>query len=215
MQKKRSAQASAISRSGLSALLVILAITSVSPLLAGVKATSDYEPKEGDIIVQSLPNNQLTHAIVGVTESPWSHCGVVVKRNGKWKVAEAIGPVREVALDRWIKQGKNNRFQVFRLKDEHQHTVTPFLAALEPYMGRPYDIRYRMDDQNIYCSELIYKAYRDATGKELAKPDALGDLNWRPHEDFIRHIEKGHLPLDRKIITPVALTRSPLVQRVY
>ena len=42
----------------------------------------------------------------------------------------------------------------------------------------------------------------------------LGDLNWRPNESFIRKIERTHLPLKRKMITLVALTVSPLVERV-
>jgi len=37
------------------------------------------------------------------------------------------------------------------------------LACCEKYLGRPYDYRYQLDDESIYCSELIYKSFRDAT----------------------------------------------------
>jgi len=45
--------------------------------------------------------------------------------------------------------------------------------------------------------------------------ERLGDLNWKPFEAFIRSMEDGELPLDRQMITPVGLTRSPLVRRVF
>ena len=34
-------------------------------------------------------------------------------------------------------------------------------------------------------------------------------------EKFIRGMEGGRLPLDREMITPIALTRSPNVARVF
>ena len=39
-----------------------------------------YDPKEGDIIFQSLYRSGLVKAIEGCTDSPYSHCGVVVNR---------------------------------------------------------------------------------------------------------------------------------------
>ena len=41
----------------------------------------DYQPREGDIIFQSLPKMDLVLAIEGCTESKFSHCGVVIKDN--------------------------------------------------------------------------------------------------------------------------------------
>jgi hypothetical protein len=43
----------------------------------------------------------------------------------------------------------------------------------------------------------------------------LKELNWRPHEDFIRTLEGGGLPLDREIITPVDLSRAPELVKVH
>jgi len=41
---------------------------------------SSYSPKEGDIIFQALPNaSDLVRAIEGITESCYSHCGVVIR----------------------------------------------------------------------------------------------------------------------------------------
>jgi len=48
-----------------------------------------YDKREGDIVFQSLPTCELTDAIEGISKSPWSHCGVLVREHGKWMVAEA------------------------------------------------------------------------------------------------------------------------------
>jgi hypothetical protein len=72
-----------------------------------------------------------------------------------------------------------------------------------------------MDDKFIYCSELVYKAYRDATGKPLGKLAKLGDLNWRPYVATIRKYEGGDPPLDREMITPIDLSKAPQLQKVF
>jgi len=41
-----------------------------------------YAKKEGDLIFQSLPFGELTTVIEGVTDSPYSHVGLVIKKNG-------------------------------------------------------------------------------------------------------------------------------------
>ena len=72
-------------------------------------------------------------------------------------------------LARWINQARDRHYGVFRLGAKHAGHIPDFIRAARKYMGRPYDIRYRMDDEKIYCSELIFKGYRDATGEELGK----------------------------------------------
>jgi hypothetical protein len=89
------------------------------------------------------------------------------------------------------------------------------VAALRRYAGRPYDMRYGMDDETIYCSELVFKGYRDATGRTAGKVEQLGTLNWRPFEAFIREMEGGKLPLDREMITPRALSEAEQLAPLY
>ncbi|OGV72522.1 MAG: hypothetical protein A3K19_32815 [Lentisphaerae bacterium RIFOXYB12_FULL_65_16] len=165
------------------------------------------------MVFQSLPRCPLVDAIEGATGSAYSHCGIVVKSNGKWMVLEAIGPVTETSLYAWVNRGRGGAFDVYRvaLSDEK---MTRFIAEARKYLGRPYDVRYQLDDERIYCSELIYKAYLAATGEEIAPLVKLGDLNWKAFEQTIRQYEGGDPPLDRMMITPVAVSTSPKVTRV-
>ena len=173
-----------------------------------------YQPKEGDLYFQSLPRNAVVNAIEGASESPYSHCGILVRKGDEWFVLEAIGPVMETPLAKWITQARDRHYDVFRLEAEHERNIPAFIKAARKYMGRPYDIRYRMDDEKIYCSELIFKGYRDATGESLGKLVKFGDLKWVRHTPVILAIE-GSIPLNRIMITPRHLSEAKQLEKVF
>ena len=76
--------------------------------------------------------------------------------------------------------------------------------------------RYRFDDEAIYCSELIWRGWEAATGKELGTAVTLGSLNWQPYQAVIQAIEgPGNLPLDRKMITPRDLAKAKELKLVF
>lgn len=169
----------------------------------------NYAPQEGDVVFQSLPRSPLVNAIEGVTGSPYSHCGIVARRQGEWIVYEALIGVEATPLDEFLFRGRSRAFAVYRLKAEHRQHIPAMIEQAVTYLGRPYDVRYRMDDEYIYCSELIYKSYRQASGGEqLGGLVRLGDMNWQPWEATIRQFERGPVPLDREMITPRSLAAA-------
>lgn len=197
-------------------LLVLLATACVRFNVHGLAHLARYEPREGDVVFQSLPRGDLVDAIEGITRSPFSHCGVVMKNaDGRWVVHEAIGVVRETPLYLWVVRGRGGRLDAWRWREMGGRSPLALKAGLEKYSGRNYDYRYAPGDDEIYCSELVFKAYRDAYGAELGEWETLGDLNWRPFEAFIREMEGGPLPLERPMITPVGVTRSAALEKVY
>lgn len=176
----------------------------------------NYTPQEGDVVFQALPHNRLVDAIEGVTDSPYSHCGIVGKDNDKWVVFEALGKVRATPLKEFLFRGRNQGFAVYRLKDPYKKFVPDTIKNTRDLLGLPYDVRYRMDDEYIYCSELVFKAFRKAANQNLGRLVSLRSLNWEPYEETIVHFEGGPTPLDRKMITPKDLAKAdqlePLVQ---
>ena len=62
------------------------------------------------------------------------------------------------------------------LRDEHREHIPETLRCCEKYLGRPYDYRYQLDDESIYCSELIYKSFRDATNGQQLCSNCGGDI---------------------------------------
>ena len=185
------------------------------PLGALAEPPAAYAPREGDVIFQSLPRNPLVDAIEGATGSPFSHCGIVHRARAGWVVIEAIGPVKETPFAEWIAQGRRGRCAAFRLHARYQARIPAFVRAAQSYAGRPYDIHYDLDDKAIYCSELVWKAFRRATGEALGRLQTLGQLQWQPYADVIREIEDGDLPLGRRMITPRGLSEARQLRRVY
>lgn len=174
-----------------------------------------YAPRVGDVVFQSLPKGELVEMIEGATHSPLSHCGIVALDRGRWVVVEAIGPVKETPLERWIRRGRDWRLWAYRLEPSREDGLPLFVEAARTYLGRPYDYRYRMDDEEIYCSELVQKSYRMAYGDELGQLVRLDELDWVPYRGLIRRLEEGEPPLDRRIITPRDLARADALHPVY
>jgi len=174
-----------------------------------------YEPQEGDVIFQSLPHNRLVIAIEGASQSPFSHCGIVAKSKGEWVVYEAFDGVEETPLKEFLFRGRDQGFAVFRLRDNCRQFIPATIENTKAYLGLPYDVRYRMDDEKIYCSELIYKAYRDASGgQQLGELVRFGDLNWKPYEATIVYFEEGPAPLEREMITPRDMAKAKQLELV-
>ncbi|MBI1852820.1 MAG: hypothetical protein HYR85_20965 [Planctomycetes bacterium] len=73
---------------------------------------------------------------------------------------------------------------------------------------------YSMDDDAIYCSELVFKAFKNATGEPLGATQRLSALDWPPFVALIRRLE-GTVPLDREMITPRALSEAPQLREVH
>jgi hypothetical protein len=94
---------------------------------------------------------------------------------------------------------------------------------LNRYAGRPYDILFEWSDREIYCSELIWKAFHSGLGISLGEVGRWSELNWREptvksqleqrYEMRGREIDYDQL-MDEKIITPQSMYTSPLLSTI-
>ena len=173
-----------------------------------------YAPRRGDLVFQQLPRSELATVIEGIGGSPWTHCGIVDVEGSRWTVVEAVGPVRVVPLLAWMDRGRGGRWRALRVEAATTDQVDEALRVARSFLGRPYDHHFALDDERIYCTELVHKAFAAALGAPLSEPEALGRLAWRPHEAWIRSREGGALPLDRLVVTPAGLLASPQLREV-
>ena len=174
-----------------------------------------YEPKEGDILFQSLSRSMLAKMMEGTTESQYSNCGIIAKLDGEWVVYEAHEKVRATHLLEAIFRGNRYGFAIYRLRPDKQKYVEPMLDFVKKQLDKPFDVQYHMDDEKFYSSELIYKAYREASGGEtLGKLVPLGQLRWKPHKETIRFFEGGPVPLRREWITPKNLSQAEQLEEI-
>ena len=72
---------------------------------------------------------------------------------------------------------------MYRFIPEYTKHIPGMLTATQTYLGQKYDAKYEMDDEKIYCSELIWKAFKAESGIELSETERLGDLNWKPYKE--------------------------------
>ena len=108
-------------------------------------AFHEYEPREGDVVFLSLPRALLVNTIEGVTESCFSHCGIVARRDGEWIVYEAYDGVGATPLKEFVFRGRGDGFAVYRLRPEHRETVPAILANTRKMLGRRADLLFRVN----------------------------------------------------------------------
>jgi hypothetical protein len=190
-------------------LVLAVAIVLWRATLLPPEVVRGYVPRRGDVVFQRLPDSELARVIEGIGGSRWTHCGIVDVDGATWTVIEAVGPVRVVPLATWIRRGAGQAWIALRLEGATPDVVDAALASARTFLGRPYDLRFDLDDERIYCTELVHKAFAAALGHDLVETKALRDLPWQPHAAWIEQTEGGPPPLERRIVTPAALLASP------
>jgi len=170
--------------------------------------------RDADIVFQSLPDDFSRH-ISEITESPLTHCGLISINEDKVFVIETTDEVTRTPLQEWIGKGKEKKFALMRYPDLKDEQEIKIIKAANEMMGRKYDYQFSWDDEKLYCSELVFKAYTKGIGVKLGKLVPLKNLKYESHEDFIRSLTGEEIPLDRKVITPVEIYRNRELVRIY
>lgn len=172
--------------------------------------------ESGDIIFQTSQSPQC-EAVRIATNSKFSHCGIIYNLNGKWFVFEAVQPVKLTPLDEWITHGKDNKYVVKRLKNAKTVLTPEILQKMENYSqqfdGKQYDAYFEWTDTKIYCSELVWKIYKNATGIELSKLRELKDFNLNDArvQKILKERYGNAIPLEEKVVAPSDLADSDLL----
>ncbi|CAA6805988.1 MAG: Unknown protein [uncultured Aureispira sp.] len=169
--------------------------------------------QNGDIIFQTSNSSQ-SKAIQLATHSPYSHVGIIYEQKGAFWVYEAIEPVKLTPLKTWIKRGKKGHYVVKRLKNASKVLSSTALKKMktagEQYKGKHYDLYFEWSDDKIYCSELVWKIYKEALDIELGTLQQLEsfDLSNPIVKNKLQERYKGKIPLDEKVISPADIFES-------
>ena len=191
-------------------------------LLLGVCALSSSATpllKDGDIVFQTSRSSQSV-AVQRATGSKYSHMGMVVYRNGKPYVFEAIATVRFTPLDQWIARGVGHHYVAKRLRSA-EVVLSPaglqrLLKAAAQFAGRPYDLVFGWADDRIYCSELVWNAYDRGLGIQIGGLQKISDFNLSDPAVKAKMRERygSSIPIAESVISPVAMFESPLLVTV-
>ena len=175
--------------------------------------------QDGDIIFHKSKSSQ-SRLISKVTGSDFTHMGILFYDKGQLYVYEAVGPVKSTPFKEWTARGDGGRYVVKRLKDAEKTLTPDNLSKLRKaglsYRGKPYDLRFRFSNDEIYCSELVYKMYKDALGISIGELGKFSDFNLSDPEvkKELKRRYKGEYSLNETIISPESMYRSTLLETV-
>jgi len=175
--------------------------------------------RDGDLVFQTSTSGQ-SKAISLATGSPWTHVGVIFVQEGRPMVFEAVQPVRTTPLDRWIRRGVGNRYVVKRLRDpsplRSSFTRKSMWAWASRQAGKRYDLKFAWSDDKMYCSELVWKLYKEVLGIELAPLQTVASfsLGSPAVKQQLRKRWPDGIPAKEPLIAPAGLFDSPLLVEV-
>jgi hypothetical protein len=184
-------------------------------LLAGLPAV-----QEGDLIFHTSRSSQ-SLAVQRATRSRYSHMGIVLLCGGQPHVFEAVGTVRYTPLADWVARGERGRFVVKRLKEARTLLTKEALERLHraagSYAGKRYDLTFEWSDDRIYCSELVWKMYRDALDLRIGALQKLRefDLDDPVVKKKLRERYGAKVPVEEPAISPQAMFDSPILETVF
>jgi hypothetical protein len=176
--------------------------------------------RNGDLIFQTSRSGQ-SQAIQLATHSKYSHCGLVFLKGGKPYVFEASAKVKQSPFKRFVKKGEGQKFVIKRLRNADSLLTPENLKKMEAegkkIDGLPYDSWFGWGDDRIYCSELIYKIYRNALAVEIGKTSKLKefDLTHPTVKALMEARYHGNIPMEEPVISPAALFESPDLMEIF
>ena len=185
-------------------------------MAVGATPALAYEPRVGDIVFHTSTSSQ-SQAVQAATQSPYSHMGVVLLKDGQPMVFEAVQPVKYTPLKTWLDRGQGRRYVIKRLKTPMTEAQAQRMARdANAYVGKPYDLTFEWSNARIYCSELVWKLYDSAAGIRLAPLAKLGsfDLRHPAVQAKLKERYGSRVPLNEPVISPQALFESPLLKTV-
>lgn len=163
--------------------------------------------QNGDLIFHTSQSSQ-SQAIQIATNSKYSHMGIIYEEENEVYVYEAVQPVKITKLADWISRGKNGKYVVKRLKNSEAYLTEAGIEKMKltgsKYLGKDYDLKFEWSDDKIYCSELVWKIYKEAFNIEIGNLEKFGDfdLSDKTVQGKIKERYGNGIPMEELVITP-------------
>jgi len=178
--------------------------------------------QEGDLLFQDLNCGALCDAIEAVTEGvnqrDFSHCAMVVRVGDSLVVVEAIGDrVQYNSLSRFFKRSGDTaqvrNILVGRVNPEYQGLIPKAAEYAKSLVAKPYDDLFLPDNDAWYCSEVLYDAFRVASGEAFFELSPMtfkdpGTGNFFPA--WVSYYQQWKAPIPEGVpgLNPGSISRS-------
>lgn len=178
---------------------------------------------EGDIVFQNMPGDA-SKQVGLVTRSKFNHMGIVFikPRTNEFVVMEALGDsIRLFTLREWVNRGEGQHVLVLRLKGANkildEKKSGKLKMAARSFRKKPVDAFFSWDDDHLYCSELVWKIYKQGLNISLSEPQKL--KNFDLSDEAVKKKMKEHynnaIPLNDNAVSPQDIIDSKLLEKVY
>lgn len=149
--------------------------TSSKEVESSNKSLTENDIQNGDLIFVGAQTEELSGAISRVTkissETNFDHVGLIEKTSDSIFVLHAApmgGSQREELHHFYTSQTeKKNVIAIYRLKDEFQASIPNAISIAKTMLGKPYNWLYILNNDELYCSDFIERAFRNDTIFEL------------------------------------------------
>ena len=184
--------------------------------------------QNGDLFFQNLDSSPLCEAIELVTSGfnngDFSHMGILIQINKKKYILEAfVNGVDTVPLNIFLNRSVNKKQKpkviVGRLKKEHSHLIKPAIELGLKLINTKYDDEFNINNDKLYCSELIYEIFYQANNK---KPIfQLEPMTYKYQgetlEAWIEYFQKLNIPIPENQlgINPGGISLSEKLNIIY
>lgn len=157
--------------------------------------------REGDILFIETESFQSKYIKWGMF-SIWSHCGIAVNTPEGVQIMEADTTVRILPVERFIAKSVGNKYIV---KRPAQPLTQPI--DQEKWLGRWYDLKFSFDNEEVYCSELVWLIYKDQ-GIELCEPVKIKEHFMVRLPAMQRALEERGISPEQAAVAPCDLLRA-------
>ncbi len=177
------------------------------------------EFQNGDLIFQTSQSSQ-SQAIQIVTNSKYSHMGIIYQEGTEYYVYEAIQVVKITKLKDWISRGENDEYVVKRLKNSSDFLTATGVEQMKligkKYLGKKYDLRFEWSNDKIYCSELVWKIYKEAFDIEIGELEKIADFDLSNEivQKKVKERYGNEIPKEELVITPDRMFHAKNLVRV-
>jgi hypothetical protein len=200
----------------------IFSVGAVLILLFSCSAQQDskVQLQTGDVIFQDFPSG-LSTPIKLITNSEYSHVGVIIMIDGKPMVYEAVQPVRLGNFDEWIQRNEEGKYVVKRhvksdslFTDQKLKEINTFYKA---HLNKDYDIKFAWSDKDMYCSELVWKLYDEVLDTKIGELELLEELD-DSHPAVKKKLKElfgNDIPWKETVVSPQSLFESPNLVTIF
>ena len=164
--------------------------------------------RDADLIFQESTSRQ-SEMVRALTGSRWTHMGVVFIEASGPVVLEAASTVRRTPIEAFVARGKQRRYVVKRLRNAEARLRPDVVRAMqalgERWLGRPYDLQFRWEDDSLYCSELAHKLFERAAQVSVGRVQRARDMNLddeRVQRALHKRFAPGGFDPDESVVTP-------------